>query len=156
MARLESPAHSGQEEVIWVLKGILGYCSLGGVWVYDKNNRWFTSLCPILLSFRRLVHTGSRGSDGSHEGPAGQPVLPEGGGSLGPDGGIACQENHCRPVPSQRAKRREGRGKTYHLGVFFGGGKGQVFLVYCKSTFVFHFLTLERVFAISRDTTAVP
>lgn len=33
MARLESPAHSRQEELIWVLKGILGYCSPGGVWV---------------------------------------------------------------------------------------------------------------------------
>uniref|UniRef100_A0A8C0DZ01 Eukaryotic elongation factor 2 kinase n=1 Tax=Balaenoptera musculus TaxID=9771 RepID=A0A8C0DZ01_BALMU len=49
---------------------------------------------------RRLVHQGSRGSNGSHEGPAGQPVLRESRGGLGTDGGITCWKNHCQPVPS--------------------------------------------------------
>ena len=64
---------------------------------HSKKNRLFTSLCPTLLSFRRLIYPGSRGSNGSHERPAGQPVLRESGGGLGPDGGITCWK---KPLPA--------------------------------------------------------
>lgn len=135
--------------VVWVLKKPQDAVPRDGSG--GENNRWFTSLYPTLLSFRRLVHPGSRGSDGSHEGPAGQPVLSEGGGGLGPDGGITCWEKPCWPVPSKRARREEKKDLFTYLG-FFGGEEGQVFLVYCKSIFVFPFFPLFKISLLPAET----
>lgn len=101
-----------------------------------KNDRWFTSLCPTLLFFRRLVHTGSRGSDGSHEGPAGQPVLREGGGGLGADGGIACQENTAGQSQAKRL-RRGGKRLIDFFRVFLAG-KSKYF--YCVVNQLLYFV----------------
>lgn len=133
MARLGSrdhiephPAHLEGERIGVVLGVVWSHTPGTGVRPQSgEHHRWFSCLCPTLLSFRRLVQPGSRGSDGSHEGPAGQPVLPEGGGGLGPDAGVTPRENHGRPVSSKRA-RGGGKDLLTYLGVFLAG-EGDVF-----------------------------